>query len=198
MTQIPQHILDSQNDLRVASDNDLKRAQRLAKDLIDVTANIEHVEKQLKDLKKRRAEIESREIPDLFGEIGVDSVGIPDGNCDVVVKPFYKANIAATWDEERREQAFRWLEENGYGDIISIDVTVSFKRGERALADSFLDVIRKSFPGANSHPPVMKMGVPWNTLTALVKEQIERGEAIPLDVLGATVGQVASITKRKS
>ena len=198
MTQIPQHILDSQNDIHVASDADLNRAQRLAKDLMDVSSNIEVLEKQLKDLKKRKLEIESREIPDLFGEIGVDRIGLPEDNSDVIVKPFYKANIAASWDEERKARAFNWLDENGYGDVISVDVTVSFKRGERGLAESLLHIIRSSFPGANSHPPVLKMGVPWNTLTALVKEQIERGEAIPLDVLGATVGQVASITKRKS
>ena len=80
---------------------------------------------------------------------------------------------------------------------ISVLVSLDFQRGEKALADELEDLIRTKFSGANSHPIKVAMGVPWTTLTALVKEQVEQGEPVPLDTLGATVGQVAKITKRK-
>lgn len=197
MSQIPEHILNEQDTIKVASDEDLKRAQKLAKEFVEIGLNMEELEKQLKVLKERKSQIESREIPDLFGEIGVDVIGLPDDNCDVIVRPYYKANIPASWDPDRREQAFRWLDENGHGDVISVTVSVDFQRGEKALADELVHLIRTKFRGANSHQVKTVMGVPWTTLTALVKEQVEQGEAIPLDTLGATVGQVAKITKRK-
>lgn len=197
MSQIPEHILNEQDTIKVASDEDLKRAQKLAKEFVEIGLNMEELEKQLKVLKQRKSQIESREIPDLFGEIGVDVIGLPDDNCDVIVRPYYKANIPASWDPDRREQAFRWLDENGHGDVISVTVSVDFQRGEKALADELVNLIRTKFSGANSHQVKTVMGVPWTTLTALVKEQVEQGEAIPLDTLGATVGQVAKITKRK-
>lgn len=197
MSQIPEHILNEQDTIKVASDEDLKRAQKLAKEFVEIGLNMEELEKQLKVLKERKSQIESREIPDLFGEIGVDVIGLPDDNCDVIVRPYYKANIPASWDPDRREQAFRWLDENGHGDVISVTVSVDFQRGEKALADELVNLIRTKFSGANSHQVKTVMGVPWTTLTALVKEQVEQGEAIPLDTLGATVGQVAKITKRK-
>ena len=197
MSKIPEHILNEQDTIKVASDEDLKRAQKLAKEFVEIGLNMEELEKQLKVLKERKSQIESREIPDLFGEIGVDVIGLPDDNCDVIVKPYYKANIPASWDPDRREQAFRWLDENGHGDVISVTVSVDFQRGEKALADELVNLIRTKFSGANSHQVKTVMGVPWTTLTALVKEQVEQGEAIPLDTLGATVGQVAKITKRK-
>lgn len=197
LSQIPEHILNEQDTIKVASDEDLKRAQKLAKEFVEIGLNMEELEKQLKVLKERKSQIESREIPDLFGEIGVDVIGLPDDNCDVIVRPYYKANIPASWDPDRREQAFRWLDENGHGDVISVTVSVDFQRGEKALADELVNLIRTKFSGANSHQVKTVMGVPWTTLTALVKEQVEQGEAIPLDTLGATVGQVAKITKRK-
>lgn len=197
MSQIPEHILQEQASIRVASDEELRRAQALAKEFVGLGLSIEDLEKQVKNLKTRKNQIESREIPDLFSEIGIDVIGLPDDQCDVVVRPYCKANIAANWEEERREAAFCWLDENGHGDVISVTISVDFKRGEKALADELQDLIRSKFSGANSHPVKVEMGVPWGTLTALVKEQIEQGETVPLETLGATVGQVAKITKRK-
>lgn len=197
MSQIPEHILQDQAPIKVASDEELKRAQRLAKEFVDIGVNLEQLEKDIKELKGRKHQIESREIPDLFGEIGVDVIGLPDDRCDVVVRPYYKANIPASWDEQRREEAFRWLEDNGHGDVIAVTVSVDFQRGEKGLADSLVQLIKEKFPGSNAHPVKVSMGVPWTTLTALVKEQVEKGEAVPLETLGATVGQVAKITKRK-
>jgi hypothetical protein len=42
-----------------------------------------------------------------------------------------------------------------------------------------------------------KLSVPWNTLTAFVKEQVEKGAVLPLDILGATVGRVVKLKARK-
>jgi hypothetical protein len=41
------------------------------------------------------------------------------------------------------------------------------------------------------------MEIPWNTLTAFVKEQCELGAALELDTIGATVGRVVKIKPRK-
>ena len=49
-------------------------------------------------LNREIRELENVKIPDAMDEMGVDSVGCPDANCDVFLHDWLKANIAAGWD----------------------------------------------------------------------------------------------------
>ena len=43
----------------------------------------------------------------------------------------------------------------------------------------------------------LKYGSHWKTYTAMVREQHEKGVNLPLALLNATIGQIATIKKRK-
>jgi hypothetical protein len=197
MTTVPDHIRADKIDLSsLASDEGLATARRLAAEFCALNERIEETEEYLGTLKERRLELQHREIPDFFASIGVDKIGVPDAKADVVTGPYYKANIAADWPADRREAAFGWLEANGHSSLVNVVVSVSFRRGEHGEAQQLAELIRTTFPGANEHPVKLESSVPWGTLTAFVKEQTEAGESLPLDILGATVGQVAKIKRR--
>ncbi len=199
MTELPAHLLDSAIDMSsLASDDQLARARTVATEYAKLERDITDLEAQLKEKRTRYLELSMRELPSVLGELSIDKIGLPEMGVDVVVAPYYKANIAADWPEEKRDAAFTWLEENGHGDLIKSVLSVTFGRKELELARQLEELIRTQFAGANSHPVSIDMSVPWNTLTAFVREQIQRGESLPLDTLGATVGSVATVKKRKT
>lgn len=167
--------------------------------------------RRARDLEERKAELAEElrlvgeelerlyftDVPDLMDEVGVDRVGLQaEGNhgaTDATAQPFYSANIAASWPEERRRAAFSWLEGNGHGDLIKTEVVVKFPREARARAIKFAAQAEKS-----GLSPVVRESVHSQTLTAWLKEQVEQhGEMPPLDVVGGFVGRVVRLKERK-
>lgn len=163
----------------------------------DAELRLEDLEEQVSLLKKQLDRIYKEELPSLMDEAGVDSLGIPaSGNhpaFDAKLSPFYSANIAASWDAERRAQGFRWLEENGHGDLIKTEVAVSFARGDHEEAKKLLHEL-----SAKGVKPSLKESVHAQTLTAWLREQVESGGEIPpLEKIGGYIGRVVNLKPRK-
>ena len=102
------------------------------KSLADQVKNLRNLEDQLKvdeellkDKKRDIEKISGEIIPTLLSEMGLSSLKLADGSA-VEVKPYYAANISI----KNREAAYNWLRNNGLGDIIKNDITVSFGRNE--------------------------------------------------------------------
>ena len=135
-----------------------------------------------------------RELPDLMDAAGIALVELPpEGNYPAVVAkagPFYRANIAADWPPEKRAAAFKWLDDNGHGDLIKTTVSVPFSRDQRDEAKELKEKLE-----AEGLPTVVGESIPWATLTAWLKEMVEKHSAtdLPLETLGATVGRVVTI-----
>lgn len=164
------------------------RVRVLAEDLATTEDLIAKTEERLRDLNDRRNTLAHRELPDAMDEAGIDHVGLSDMGVDLVLRPFYKANIPRA----RQAEAFAWLEENGHGDLIKVTVSVDYERGE--LEDARLLVEELSHKGISAF---LTQGVHWQTLTAFVREQVEAGEPLPLDLLGAMVGRVVRVQQRR-
>lgn len=160
---------------------------------------IKKLEAKLKEAKGKRATLAGIEIPEYADSIGQDVIGLPDDNADVTIQTWYKAGIPAADPAdkeltERRRRAFSWLVEEGHGDLIKTTIEISFGRKEVKEARKLMDELEKRGFTASS-----KMGVHWRTLTSFVKEQIEDEDAnpVPMDLLGATLGRIAKLKKRK-
>jgi hypothetical protein len=195
---IPDFLKDDKVDMSsFASDENLSKGRQLAEKLAQLDQEISDLEENVKKKKEERLELVRRTIPEFFGTVlQIDRIGVPNANVDVVVVPYYHANIAADWEEDRRNNAFNYLEKNGHGDLISGTMEVKFRRGDLAEIRELQELIRNSKFG-NKYTATTSLGVPWNTLTAFVKEQIENNQKLDLDVLGATVARQAKIMKRK-
>jgi hypothetical protein len=142
-------------------------------------------------------EMKSKTLVDLFDETGITHLGLgaEDNHIpyEIEIKPYYHANIAEEWEDDRKAAAYNWLDKNKHGDMLRNTVTIPFGKGTRAAQKALTTFLKKSKIEFSS-----KFGVPWNTLTAFVKEEIEVHERTPpLDILGATVGRVASVVKVK-
>ena len=91
--------------------------------LKNIEDEIERTEELLKNLKTMADDIGSRVIPELLAEQGLSSIKLADGS-SVTVKREYRCTLPK--DEDRRESAHKWLRDQGLGDIIKNNVSVTF------------------------------------------------------------------------
>jgi len=154
---------------------DLSSVGALAKRAKELEKEIEDIESILKERKEQQRKMLAETIPAMLH--------MTDGS-EIVVKPFYNASIK----EDNRAQAYEWLREHGYDDIIKNTVSVRFGRGEDQLCESLLNQLREQ-----NYPVEQAQKIEPQTLKAWVREQVERGSEFPTELFGVYVGQRASI-----
>lgn len=159
----------------------------LARKIRDHEAQIENLEQLAKSLKKELLKLTDEDMPAMLAEIGISSFSLDDGS-QVEVKQTYGASILVN----NRPQAYEWLRDHGYDDIIKNTVLCQFGRGEDDLASSFA-----AFAQQQGYVPEQKTEIHPQTLRAFVKERVEEGEDFPMELFGAWVGQRAVIKKGK-
>jgi len=150
--------------------------------------DIERAEEHVSNLKKMADDISSRVIPELLAEQGLSSLKLADGS-SVTVKREYRCTLPK--EDERRQSAYNWLRENGLGDIIKNNVSVTFGRGEDDKAQRLLDLA-----ASNGFEPNQKSDVAWNTLTALFQERVESGLDMPSEVFSTWIKDTTKITRK--
>ena len=165
----------------------LKSLASLARQIQEEEGNIAKLEETLKEAKKKLLKLTDEDMPAVMQEVGMNKFELDDGST-VEVKPTYGASILV----DNRPQAYEWLRENGYDDIIKNNVTCSFGRGEDDKASAF-----KAFAAKEGYVANQKTEIHSQTLRAFVKERVEAGDAFPMELFGAWVGQRAVIKRGK-
>ena len=167
----------------VVGDVQLKQAANLAAMIKTETEHVKVLEENLKECKKNLMKLTDEDLPQLLTELGMSSFKMADGS-SVEIKKTYGASIPVA----NRAQAYQWLRDNGFGDIVKNVVACNFGMGEDYEADSFFDMARKK-----GFVPDKKTEVLSSTLRAFVKERVENGDEFPMELFGAFVGQRAVI-----
>ena len=157
------------------------------KRLRDLEDQVKADEQALKNKQREVERISGEIIPTLLSEMGLSSLKLADGSA-VDVKPYYSANISL----KNRESAYSWLRQNGLGDIIKNDVTVSFGRGEDNKAAEYANLAK-----GQGYQPTQKLKVEPMTLKALVRERIENGKDMPVDIFNVFVGNRTKLTRKQ-
>lgn len=190
---IPAHLLGEQDAEAVPDDNTIATVRDAVQKYTQLDARKTQLEADLKEVSREVEELKHKTLPAIFAEAGIDKFGIPGAEFDAVQRPYFKANIAADWEPEKREAAFAWLDGAGHGDVINTKITITVPREAREDAIELEQKIRQ----LTNYPVEAVLGVPWNTLTALVKTEVEAGNVVPLETLGATVGTIVELKKRR-
>ena len=163
---------------------DMKTLSSLVKDLDQLTIEINKKEEELKSLKLQKHLMSTEQIPAMMDEMGVQRLDVE--NLSVSLKPLINASIPPT----RREEAYQWLRENDLDDIIKNDVILSFGKGEDNIAgDIMYDLEQRGM-----HPE-KKTHIHSMTLRAFIRERVEKGLPIDLDLFGAYVARIADIKR---
>ena len=173
--------------LEGADKKQLHRVGLLGQEQLDLEEEIIEIEKELKDRKKELFLLTSSTIPELMKEIGLTSFSLDTGET-VDIKHIVKASIAV----KNKVAAFKWLRDNNFGDIIKNQVVINFDRGQDEQAAEVVEEANKK-----GLAPEQKESVHAMTLTAFVKEQLGKGQDIPLDTLGVFEYDITKIIKPK-
>ena len=171
--------LNSVNDAKSLSDQVIK--------LKKLEDELEEKEKELKELKRHVDLVSGEVIPTMMQEMNISTLKLADGS-SVEVKPVYGASISAV----NKEAAFKWLRDNGLGDLIKNEVTVSFGRNEDNKASQYAVLAQ-----GQGYEPVQKLKVEPMTLKALVRERLESGQEMPSDLFNVFSGNRTKVTRSK-
>jgi len=171
--------LDGANDANKLSDQVVK--------LQELEAELLVKEQEYKEMKRKVELVSSEVIPTMMQEMNISTLKLADGT-SVEVKPVYGASIPA----DKKEEAYKWLRENGLGDLIKNEVTVAFGRSEDNKAQQYAVLAQ-----GQGYEPIQKLKVEPMTLKALVRERIEAGLDMPSDLFNLFTSNRTKITRSK-
>jgi len=165
------------NDAKTLADQIIK--------LRDLEDRIKVAEDNLKNLKQQADALSGEVIPTMMTEMNISTMKLADGSA-VEVKPVYGASISIA----KKEEAYQWLRDNGLGDLIKNEVTVSFGRNEDNKAIAYANLAQ-----GQGFQPTQKLKVEPMTLKALVRERLESGQEMPSELFNVFAGNKTKITR---
>ena len=176
---------DQQNTMK-KTDNIQSLADQVEK-LESLQKKLELQEENMKSTKKQLEHLSGEVIPTMMSEMGLSHLKLMDGS-SVDVKPNYSASISVA----NKEKAFNWLRNNGLGDIIKNEISVSFGRNEDNKAADYAALAEE-----RGFQPTQKLKVEPMTLKALVRERIEAGKEMPTEIFNVFVGNKTTIKRKQ-
>ena len=187
LSEMSQDSEDTPDKLDTLNSGKLDGVSRLAQEAALLEKEIAQYDQFVKEKKQDLYKITDEQLPEALEEMGLQKFTLTDG-AEISVKPIYAASIP----KERKEEAFQWLRDHDFGDLVKNNVTVSFGRGEDEVARDFVD-----FCDAEGYAPNQMEKVEPMTLKAWLRERVEAGDPVPLDLFGAFISQRATIKRSK-
>lgn len=167
-----------------AAPSDLALLSDLATALNEAELDAARLEEQLAAAKAKVTDLAERQIPELMDSLGMKTFTTTAGfRVDV------KRTIRASIPVARRDEAMRWLDNNGHSGLIKRSVLVAFDREQEKEARKLEEQLGNKFENVKT-----ELKVESSTLRAFIGEQLAAGVAIPLDLFGAWEQRIAKIT----
>lgn len=119
--------------------------------------------------------VSQEDLPAAMAEAGLRELTLDSGE-KISIKPDFSVSIPAA----RKDEAYAWLNEHGFGGMIKTVVAVLFGKGELEKAQTLATALVK-----RKLTVELAQDVHWQTLKAFVAEQTREAKPIPLDLFGA-------------
>ena len=155
--------------------------------LLELQKQITRCEENIKNLRSEERLLSENEIPNLMQQAGISSLKLIDGS-SVSFKPEYYAKIPVS----KTDEAFDWLSSNGHGDLIKNEVSLKFGRSEDNVANSIVEDLK-----SKGHNVSQKKKVEPMSLKAFVKDEIQKGNNLPMDLFGVYVSNKTTIKTKE-
>ena len=152
-----------------------------------VGAQILATEIKLKELKSQEKYISEITIPEIMEKQNLKTIKLKDGSELSVGKKFY-----ASFKADKKEEGIKWLRDNGLGDIVDNNITVTFGQGEDNKAVEYASLARE-----RGFEPTQQEKVHHARLSAVMREWKEKGNEVPADLFNVLEGNRTSVTTKK-
>ena len=134
-------------------------------------AKIAQMQTDLEEEQKRLKEYDQIKIPNLIESAGLQEITTKNGY-KVSIKQEYRGNIS----EENQEYALDWFIKSGGADTVKNKFEVPISINDKKTIDLLEQIFNRA--GVSY---VRKLGIPWNTLAAVIREldgtgQLENNE----------------------
>ena len=169
-------------------ENILSRITRLAREAVAAAADVERAEMSLKAAQDRQRNLLEFLLPNAMLEAEQDDIKTSDG-----VRIKLTEQLFASIPAAQQEPAFDWLVANNQGAIIKRNLFLQFGKGEEQKAAEAIDALRD-----HGFAPTDKQSVHPQTLAKAIKEMLESGVDVPMELLGAHVRRSVKIEPPKS
>jgi len=155
---------------------------------------LQGIQKQIKDLEDRVKDLKEDEkyfscnvIPKLMEDMNLASLKLKDGS-ELTVKKIFSATLKA----DKKAEGIHWLRDNGLGDIVKNNITVTFGQGEDNKAVEYASLARE-----RGYEPTQQEKVHHARLSAVMREWKEKGNEVPADLFNTLEGNRTSVTNKK-
>lgn len=184
-----------------AEEQNANQAKRF--DLKDLTEKGEELESLRADLDKASAivsilsdkirVIETETLPDMLKSLGLKDLTLTSG-----AKISLFDIISTSIGDDNREDAHKWLRDNGHGDLIKNNLTLTFGKGEDQIAKDLVKHLLDLRTAGDTKfgDLVQKEAVHPQTLKAFTKTQLESGKPFPGELFKLYTGQAVKITTK--
>lgn len=156
----------------------------LVRQHVELSKELKTIDSEASLVRDHIKRIETDLLPEKMNEMGMTRVEI-DGN-EVSVSTFVSARLPI--DPMQRQQAFQHLRELGCGDFIKNTISISFPVSQDNRAKALADDLSNQ-----GYTVETKTWVEPQTLKKVVKEQVDNGKSINLDVFNGFIGFITKI-----
>lgn len=162
----------------------LRELSALCAQLRDAEEDLKRLDEAWKAAKERVRRLVEEDIPGLMSELGVKRLVLETG--ETISVGF---EVFAQIPKDGKQLAFNWLEEHGHGGLIKTEISVTFGRDELGIAKRIATEIVER----EGRPVELDQSVHAGTLKAWLKEQLQEGQSVPLELFGARPVNIAKI-----
>lgn len=163
-------------DAPAIGDNMLVQLSATATDLFHAEARVARLEDELKEAKETARHIRENQLPTLMESAGMEEFKTKDG-LEIKIATELRGSIP----KDHEEEAFAYLEEHNDGGLIKRQFVIDFGRDEEGWARKFMRDLSQRKRQLNTK---IKRTVPPQTVKKYVREKLEEGVDIPMDVFG--------------
>ena len=170
---------------------DLARISTLINEATDLNAEMEAMMEQSATLARRLETIKKQELPDLLQQAGVKNFTDIETGTKVTLEMW----VSAKWPKtpEGVKKALAWLKKVGAEDLVKCNIEATYTKGHAKAARDAVATLKK----LGAATVEMAENVHSSTLPAFLKERIEQGLAVELDLFEGTTGTRAKIKPGK-
>ena len=144
-------------------------------------------EDKIKELKEDEKHFSCVIIPKLMDDMNLESLKLKDGS-ELTVKKIYATSMKA----DKKAEAIHWLRDNGLGDIVKNNITVSFGQGEDNKAVEYASLARE-----RGYEPTQDEKVHHARLRVVMTEWKDKGHEVPEELFNTFDGNQTYFKNKK-
>ena len=153
---------------------ELKEISRLAQRQLSLEHTLGVAENRVKEVKEDLRKVAEVDLPEAMEAAEMEDFTLQDGS-----KVSIKLKYAAAISKANADAAFSWLRKNNFDGIIKRTVSMKFGKGEDDDAGEAIGLLEGAGFTVEDKPDVHS-----STLRAFVKEQLEQGVDLPMELFG--------------